>query len=161
MKIPAWSSIILAPLATVAFIWMPFGFELGGLIEEWIILDLFTKHGVFFFTTPSSPLPDQSLRPLTIIPHAISYWLDSNSFFYWHVLLIFSLCLKGISLGFIGAKITKSIHWGALLGVIGIIHPADTMQLCFRSFHINLALGLFLFAGCLVLFAYEQKKQSM
>ena len=158
MTIQAWLLLILGPLVTVAFIWMPFGFEMSGLIEEWIILDLFTNYGLFFLTTPSSPLPDQSLRPLTLIPHAISYWLDSNSFFYWHVILIFSIFLKGLSLSFIGLRLTNSIKWGALLGVIGIIHPADTMQLCFRSLHINLALGLFIFSVCLAILANEQNQ---
>ena len=161
MKIQAWLLLILGPLVTVAFIWMPFGFEMSGLIEEWTVLDLFTNQGLFFFATPSSPLPHHSLRPLTIFPHAISYWLDSNSFFFWHIFLILSICLKGISLAYIGTKITRSIHWGTLLGVIGIIHPADTMQLCFRSLHINLALGLLLSSSCLVLLAYEKKQIAL
>ena len=81
MKWNAWVGIIVAPALTILFIWLPFGFELCGLVEEWIILDLFRTHGIFFFATHSSPLPHHSLRPLTILPHAIAYWMDSNSFF--------------------------------------------------------------------------------
>lgn len=161
MKWNAWVGIIVAPALTILFIWLPFGFDLSGLVEEWIILDLFRTHGLFFFATPSSPLPDQSLRPLTILPHAIAYWMDPNSFFWWHILTIFGLALKGCSLAFIGSKLTNSLSWGMFLGVISIIYPADTMQICFRSIHINIALGLLLFAAALTLIANDQEKKRL
>lgn len=161
MKWNAWIGIIAAPALTILFIWLPFGFELGGLVEEWIILDLFQTHGLFFFATHSSPLPHHSLRPLTILPHAIAYWMDSNSFFWWHILTIFGLTLKGCSLAFIGSKLTNSLSWGMFLGVISIIYPADTMQICFRSIHINIALGLLLFAAALTMIANDQENNRL
>jgi len=157
MKWNAYVGIIVAPVLTILFIWLPFGFEMNGLFEEWIILDLFRTHGLFFFATHSSPLPDQSLRPLTILPHAIAYWMNPNSFFWWHVLMIFGLALKGCSLAFIGSKLTNSLFWGMFLGVMSIIYPADTMQICFRSIHINIALGLLLFAAALTMIANDQE----
>ena len=161
MKWNAWVGIIVAPALTILFIWLPFGFELCGLVEEWIILDLFRTHGIFFFATHSSPLPHHSLRPLTILPHAIAYWMDSNSFFWWHILTIFGLTLKGCSLAFIGSKLTNSLSWGMFLGVISIIYPADTMQICFRSIHINIALGLLLFAAALTMIANDQENYCL
>ena len=89
MKWNAYVGIIVAPVLTILFIWLPFGFELNGLFEEWIILDLFRTHGLFFFATHSSPLPDQSLRPLTILPHAIAYWMEMNL-----VILLGQFCVR-------------------------------------------------------------------
>ncbi|MGY3620446.1 hypothetical protein [Bradyrhizobium sp. USDA 10063] len=46
--VPEWSIWIIAGLALVAAIWLPFGFALGGLIEEWTELGLFAIHGPIF-----------------------------------------------------------------------------------------------------------------
>lgn len=89
MKWNAYVGIIVAPVLTILFIWFPFGFELNGLVEEWIILDLFRTHGIFFFATHSLPLPHQSLRPLTILPHAIAYWMEMNL-----VILLGQFCVR-------------------------------------------------------------------
>jgi len=62
-----------------------FWFTLTGLIEEWDILGVFTIHG---------PLALQAMRPLSDLPFAIAYFLDFNSFYYWHVLLILALIIK-------------------------------------------------------------------
>jgi hypothetical protein len=136
--------------------WLPFGFSLTGVLEEWGVIGLFSRHGVFFITDLTSPLPAHALRPLTIFPHALAYWLDPDNFNYWHVLLITALIIKGSTLSILATRITGSIKWGVLASVLVILYPADTMQLSFRAIHINWALSLVLMSSVMFLGALDQ-----
>ncbi|WP_281923361.1 hypothetical protein [Pseudomonas moraviensis] len=149
-----------APAALIVlFMWLPFGFTLTGLLEEWGVIGSFSRVGVFFLTDASSAMPAHALRPLTIFPHAVAYSLDPNSFDYWHVLLIIALILKGLSISIIATRITGALKWGMLASVLIIVFPADTMQLSFRSIHINWAFSLTLLASAVFLQALEQKNK--
>ncbi|WP_223483753.1 hypothetical protein [Pseudomonas sp. A-RE-19] len=136
-----WMAQII-PVAFLVFaLWLPYGFSLIGLIEEWGLLGLFTTSGLFFFADTSSPLAAHALRPLTIFPQALAYFLDPYSFKYWNLLLALSLCVKGSSLSYITTHLTGSLKWGVIAGLLIVIYPADTMQLSFRALHINWALS--------------------
>lgn len=155
-----WLGHLGPALLTVFFIWLPFGFALTGLLEEWGVIGLFSRVGVFFLTDAASAMPAHALRPLTILPHAIAYSLDPNSFNYWHVLLIAALVIKGWAVSVITTRITGALQWGMLASVLVIVFPADTMQLSFRSIHINWALSLVLLASVLLLHALDEKNRA-
>jgi len=104
-------------------------------------------------------MPAHALRTLTIFPHALAYILDPNTFNYWHVLLIIALVIKGWALSVITTRITGALRWGMLASILVIIFPADTMQLSFRSLHINWSLSLTLLASVIFLHALDQKNQ--
>lgn len=156
-----WLALLSPSLFIVLALWLPFGFELSGLIEEWDVLGLFTTHGLFFVADATSPLAAHSLRPLTILPHAIAYFLDSNSFDYWHVLLMLALAIKGGASSYLAWKSTRSLGWAMVMGVLVLVYPADTMQLSFRGLHINLALALLLLAASLHVAAYDQQRRAI
>jgi len=148
-------TILAASSLCVALIWLPFGFAQIGHIEEWDILGLFNMYGPFSFASSSSPLPAHALRPLTPLPNAIGYILDPDSFFYWHVLLIGILVAKGSAAAHILFKCTRSLRWAAITAMLVLLYPADTMQLSFRSIHINWALAMTLVATSCYLEATE------
>lgn len=150
---------ILPTLIIVAALWIPFGFAMTGVIEEWWVLGLFTSHGIFFLADLNSPMPAHALRPLTIFPQAIAYFLDPQSFKYWHILLIISLLVKGWCLSLITTKITNSLKWGIASSVLFIVYPADTMQLSFRSLHINWSLALAVLATSIFIYSLETKNK--
>lgn len=152
-----WISHILPTAILVLALWIPYGFSLLGLIEEWGLLGAFTTHGVFFVTDTTSPLAAHALRPLTVLPQAIAYYLDPYSFKYWNVLLALSLCVKGSSLSYITSYMTGSLKWGMIAGLLIIIYPADTMQLSFRALHINWALSLLLLGTATLIAAMQAK----
>lgn len=142
----------------VALIWMPFGFHLGGVLEEWGTLGSFVHNGVFFIADSTSPLAAHYLRPLTIFPHAVAFKLDPNSFFYWHIVTIISIFIKGWSLAKISYLRNQNILFALLCGTLFVLYPADTMQLSFRSLHINVALALVSLA--LLFYQMSQRKQD-
>lgn len=144
------AGLSLPVLLTVLAIWLPFGFAMTAVIEGWSVLGFFNIDHPFFLASIHSPMQAQALRPLTIFPQALAYFLDPDSFFYWHVLLIAALVVKGCASAHLVARVSRSVRWGALMGVLVLLYPADTMQLSFRSIHINWALALLLL-GCSLL----------
>lgn len=159
-KKPVWLAHIAPAAMIVLFIWLPFGFSLTGLLEEWGVIGLFSRVGVFFLADASSAMPAHALRPLTVFPHAIGYSLDPASFNYWHILLIVALVVKGMATSMLITRISGTLKWGMLASVLIIVFPADTMQLSFRSIHINWALSLTLIASALFLNALEYKRKA-
>ncbi|MHC8328117.1 glucosyltransferase domain-containing protein [Pseudomonas sp. LB1P83] len=156
-----WMAHILPVAILVLALWLPYGFSLIGLIEEWGLLGSFTTHGLFFVADTSSPLAAHALRPLTILPQAIAYYLDPYSFKYWNVLLALSLCVKGSSLSYITSYITGSAKWGVIAGLLIVVYPADTMQLSFRALHINWALSFLLLGTAIFIAALQAKSRPL
>lgn len=154
-----WGFLIIPCALMLALLWLPFGFSITGIIEEWDVLALFTLHEPFVWVSPDGPLAMHRLRPLTVAPHAIGFLLDPNSFFYWNVLLIVSLLLKGLSGSLIGWWLTGSRRWAVVLALLVVFYPADTMQLSFRSFHINWSISFSLLSVALCCLAYTGEKR--
>lgn len=150
--------LIVIPALFVIALWLPFGFFLGGLIEEWGILALFTKYGPQFIAY-FDHLAVHRARPLTVFPHAIAYVLDPNSFFYWHVLQIISLIIKASGAALIGYYLVRRSSVALVLGLLTVFFPADTMQIPFRGMHINWSISL-AFVGILLLFGAFESRSS-
>lgn len=131
-------------------LWLPFGFGLTGVLEEWGVLSLFTTHHPIFFAGPDTPLAAHRLRPLTVLPHALLYSLTPDSFDSWNLLLIAALLAKGMAAALLGERVTGSRRWGLVFGLLVLLQPADTMQLSFRALHINLSLALVLLGSALL-----------
>ena len=154
LSAPAALPVFLLPALAVFAIWMPFGFSLGGLVEEWGFLELFARKGVFYIVTEKT-LPNQMARPLHILPQAIAFTLDPNSFLYWHVIQAAALVVKGVCAADIGFYLTRRRVAAAVLGLLTMMFPADTMQLSFRALSDNWAVALALLAAVLFLWALD------
>jgi len=131
-----------------------------GHIEEWDIYSLFVRNGVFFFAGENSPLPSHRLRPLTAAPNAVAYLLSPDSFFAMHLLQMGALVVKGLAASLMGYWLLRSRLYAALLGLLVIVLPADTMQLSFRSFHINWAVALGMAGVAGLIYAYERRETA-
>lgn len=149
-------SLIVVPTLSVIMLWLPFGFSLGGLIEEWGVLALFTKQGANYIVG-AGMFEGHRARPLTILPHAIAYQLDKDSFFYWHLIQMMSLIVKGVSASFIGLFLTRNYVFALIIGLLTLLFPADTMQFTFRGLHINCSIALALLSFAFILASFETK----
>ncbi|CAN5304915.1 hypothetical protein BH10PSE19_BH10PSE19_03730 [soil metagenome] len=152
-----WITLLLPSLLIVLALWLPFGFKLMGLIEEWGFLQLYIQHGLFFIQSFHGPSLNL-LRPLLALPFSLAYFLDPNSFDYWNILLILSLIITSVSSAYLILKATGSRSWAVLMGMLVILYPAETMQLSLRSLHIEWALALVLLASAFFIAAYENKR---
>jgi hypothetical protein len=140
---------MLPSAAILTVLWLPFGFSMIGLIEEWDLLGLFAMHGTFLFTHFDGPLAAHSLRPLMPLSFAVAHLIDPNSFAGWHLVTLASLLLKGGAMTYLVARGTGSREWGVVAAALILLYPADTMQLSFRSIHINAAIALALVGAAL------------
>ncbi|VWX60475.1 conserved membrane hypothetical protein [Burkholderiales bacterium 8X] len=154
------SGMLLPPLVVVILLWLPFGFAMTGLIEEWDLLGLFAVHGTFFYTHLDGPLAPHALRPLMPFSFALAHTLSPDSFVGWHVLTMAALVLKGVAMSWLAWRATGSRAAGVLAGVLTLLYPADTMQLSFRSIHINVSGAVALCASVVALHAFDSARRA-
>lgn len=154
------AALVVPSLLTLVLLWLPFGFGMGGLIEEWGLLGLFNTHGPLAVAWIDGPLALHAVRPLMPFTFLLGYLLSPDSFVAWHLLMIASLLLKGSAAAYLGYKVTASPRWGAICGPLVLLYPADTMVLSFRSLHIDWALALVLAGGALFLFAEGRRRAT-
>ena len=147
----------MATVATVALIWLPIGTAMLGVIEEWDLLAMFTKHGVFFLTSLNSLMPALALRPLSIAPQALAYVLGPNSFLSWHALLAISLTVKAFAMGYVIWWSLRDRSLAVLGGLLFLLYPADTMQMTLRAMHIDWAVAAVLGGVALILASTETR----
>lgn len=147
---------LLAGLVVTA-IWLPFGFEMGGLIEEWGLLGLYAKHGHFYLSGREGLLPSLAMRPLTFLIPGLANQLSSHSFVPWHMLLILALLLKGAMGGWLVWRLSQSRTLGAAAVLLCILYPADTMHVSLRSLHIVWAITLAMLGACALIEALERE----
>lgn len=152
-----WAVLLLPCGAVLAALWLPFGFSITGLIEEWDLLGLFVKDGPFFFVHLDGPLAARGLRPLMPLSFAIAHLLDPDSFDGWHWLTMAALLLKGGAMTYLASRATGSRAWGVVAGVLVLLYPADTMQISFRSIHIKVALAFSLVGCALLVRAFDMR----
>lgn len=157
----ALAAALVAPsLLTLVLLWLPFGFGMGGLIEEWGLLGLFNTHGPLAVAWIDGPLAVHAVRPLMPFTFLLGYLFSPDSFVAWHLLMFASLLLKGSAAACLGYKVTASPRWAAVCGPLVLLYPADTMVLSFRSLHIDWALALVLAASALFLFAEGRRRAA-
>lgn len=160
-RLPGGAWVYLASAALViAALWLPFGFALTALIEEWDLLGMFQQHGVFFYTHLDGPVAAHALRPLMPLSFALAHLLAPDSFNGWHVLMISALLGKAWALGDLAACATDSRRCGVFSAALVLLYPADTMQLSFRSIHINVALACALVGCALWVRAWDARTRS-
>lgn len=151
---------MLPSAAILTALWLPFGFSMIGLVEEWDLLGLFVMHGTFLFTHFDGPLAAHSLRPLMPLSFAVAHLIDPDSFAGWHLLTLGSLLLKGGAMTYLVARATGSSAWGVVAAALVLLYPADTMQLSFRSIHINVAIALTLAGAALLVRAFDIRRKA-
>lgn len=144
------ATLLLPSVVILVALWLPFGFAMTGLIEEWDLLGLFAIFGPFLTARLDGPLAPHGLRPLMPMSFDIAYLIGRDSFIGWHLLTLAALLVKGGAMTYLVNRATGSRAWGVVAAVLLLLYPADTMQLSFRSIHINVALALSL-AGCALL----------
>ena len=128
-------------LATL-LLWIPFRLGLIGNIEEWGLLGVYTARHPIYWADAHSLIPSIALRPLSVFPQSLAFRLHPDSFVLWHAFQFTAITVKGSTVAYLFWRATNRRAWAALAGVLAILYPADTMQLSFRSLHINFAIAV-------------------
>jgi hypothetical protein len=154
------AAVLLPSLLTLVLLWLPFGFGMSGHIEEWGLLGLYNTYGAIPFITADGPLAAHAVRPLMSLPFWGSYALSPDSFAGWHWVLLAGLLAKGAGAALLARHATGSWRWAVVFAPLVLLYPADTMQLSFRSQHINWSIALALLASALMLHAAGQRRAT-
>jgi hypothetical protein len=138
-----WLWAALLSLLAVAIIWYPFGFTLGGLVEEWDLFYKFASRGAFWNFFPGQPIRTGFVaRPLTPLPFFLAWLIDRHSFFGFHVILAIACGLKVFFGTLIGRFLFRDLALASIVGLLFLVLPADTAQISLRVAHIDFAVSL-------------------
>lgn len=152
------NACLLVGALVITAIWLPFGFEMGGLIEEWGLLGLYSRFGHFFISGPEGNVPSLAMRPLTFLMPALANKLSPNSFVPWHLLLILALLLKGVVGGCLIFRLSHSRLLSVMAVLLFIVYPADTMHLSLRSLHIVWAISFVMLGAYILILTLENRR---
>jgi hypothetical protein len=119
-------------LVMVVALWLPFGMQKIGLIEEWSAYADFDQ-GLPFFA--ANHLQTQPNRLSNILTYALGYQLTPNSFIGLNIVFIVIFVVKGILFyQIIGCLIPGNSSLAFAIAVLSILLPVDTAQLSMRVF---------------------------
>jgi hypothetical protein len=159
-------NLLLGTVLPVAFIavlvivlWLPFGLKTTGLVEEWDIVGLLRMGYSLFFVDPNSVLGAHAIRPFTVLPHAIAYTLDPNSFIWFNIQQIIFFIGKGVfAFLLLRRLLPKHDLLSFAVAVLFVIHPADTGLFTFRAIHIHAAVMFYFMAAYFLLVYWDTQK---
>ncbi len=127
--------------ALAALLWLPFGFNIGFLGDEWFL----------FFQSTYTPIWGQVSRPLLALPNYAAYLLSPENFWGFNIMLALCVALRSI----LTFALLRRLRVGRLLafsvGALTAAFPADqglyylgALQVYYSSVFYLLAVVLFL-----------------
>src|ERR1700737_2823089 len=145
-----WSRRIpLAPVACAALavlvvtLWLPFGWKITGLYEEWLFMsggDVGDPIRMLFH-------PRYHDRPLTVAPYVLGYILTPGSFLGFNVIFALWALGKGVAMyALIRRLVPASPALAFVSGALLVVYPSDSALLTLRTTNVHAGVFLFLIA---------------
>jgi len=158
------SVIRIIPLTLVAFaalaalvvsLWLPFGWKVTGLYEEWFYMS-YTDAGRplrMLYDPPSN----ESYRPLTLAPYVLGYVLTPNSFLGFNIVAALCLLGKGTAMySLVRLLVPDSRALAFVSGALLVVYPADRALLTLRTTNLHAGVFLLLVALNLLIVAWQR-----
>jgi hypothetical protein len=153
------------PLTLVAFatlaalvltLWLPFGWKVTGLYEEWFYMSYTDEGKGKPLRMLYDPYPGEEYRPLTLAPYAFGYLLTPNSFLGLNVILALCLLGKGTAMySLVRRLVPDNAALAFVSGALLVVYPADRALLTLRTTNLHAGVFLFLVALNLLIVARE------
>ncbi len=154
-----------APLALVAFaalaglvltLWLPFGWKVTGLYEEWFVMSGGDTGGNPVWMLYDPPY-NQSYRPLTLAPYILGYVLTPSSFLGSNIVLALWLLGKGVAMySLVRRLVPDNTALAFVSGALLVVYPADTALLTLRTTNVHAGVFLLLVALNLLIVAWQR-----
>jgi hypothetical protein len=161
IRMTRWSR---APLALVAFaalaglvltLWLPFGWKVTGLYEEWFVMsggDIGNPVRMLY-----DPPSNQSYRPLTVAPYILGYILTPDSFLGFNIIFAIWMLGKGFAMyALVRRLVPENPSLAFVSGALLVVYPADHALLTLRTTNIHAGVFLFLVALNLLILAWQR-----
>src|SRR5713101_345412 len=162
IRMTRWSR---APLALVAFaalaglvltLWLPFGWKVTGLYEEWFVMSGGDtgKNPVRMLYNPPS---NQSYRPLTVAPYILGYILTPDSFLGFNIIFAIWMLGKGFAMyALVRRLVPENPSLAFVSGALLVVYPADRALLTLRTTNVQAGVFLLLVALNLLIVAWQR-----
>lgn len=152
---PLWVRLLpyLGLFLLALVLWLPFGFRVTGVYEEWTLNDIAETETPAFFITPSwATLSLNSSRPLQMFFFAASYALDNNSHTYYNVFVMLFFFAKAVVVFWLVLQFLPRHKLLAFMaGFLYMVYPADIGTFTMRTIHIHSAVLDYLLAVYLLI----------
>ncbi len=143
-----WLTPIIACLALVILLWVPFGLKVSGIMEEWLVIHSVEIGGqsdrdenYSLFITQGT----QRTRPLVGVAPILGYSLTPDSFVGFNLVAMALFFAKGLVLYSILCRLApKNRPYALLVALLFVIYPADSGLFTFRAISIHLSVLLYL-----------------
>jgi hypothetical protein len=157
-----WSGrISLTPVALAALaalvltLWLPFGWKVTGLYEEWFFMsggDAGDPIRMLY-----DPPYNESYRPLTVVPYVLGYILTPDSFLGFNIIFAIWTLGKGAAMyALVRRLIPENPALALVSGGLLIVYPADSALLTLRTTNIHAGVFFFLVALNLLIVAWQR-----
>jgi len=146
----------IALAALVATLWLPFGWKVTGLYEEWIYFrDIDARTPLQMLWNP--PYSASKHRPLSLAPYLLAYLLTPDSFLGLNMIAALILFGKGLAMYFLVRRLVPANSALALVSAaLLVVYPADDALLTLRTTNLHAGVFLLLVALNALIVAYER-----
>src|SRR5713101_7695246 len=154
-RIPLTMVALAAFAALVLTLWLPFGWKVTGLYEEWFYMS-YTDAGNPFRMLYDPPY-NESYRPLTLAPYILGYVLTPSSFLGSNIVLALWLLGKGVAMySLVRRLVPDNTALAFVSGALLVVYPADTALLTLRTTNVHAGVFLLLVALNLLIVAWQR-----
>lgn len=133
-------------------LWLPFGFNVGGTVEEWLELHR-------YYQSPAEMLAlNASFRPLVPLPYLIGYTLTPYSFVGLNLLYLALIWAKGCFSWLLLRRLSGHAALSFAAAALVMVYPADSGIIGLRTISIQMSLLAFLAALYYFLKAFDHPR---
>jgi len=156
-RIPLTLVAFAALAALVVTLWLPFGWKVTGLYEEWFYMSYTDEGKGKPLRMLYDPYPGEEYRPLTLAPYAFGYLLTPNSFLGLNIILALCLLGKGTAMySLVRRLVPDNPALAYVSGALLVVYPADSALLTLRTTNMHAGVFLLLVALNLLIVAGQR-----
>src|SRR5260370_5937031 len=156
-RIPLTLVAFAALAALVLTLWLPFGWRVTGLYEEWFYMSYTDEGKGKPLRLLYDPYPGEEYRPLTLAPYAFGYLLTPNSFLGLNIILALCLLGKGTAMyALVRRLVPANLALAFVSGALLVVYPADSALLTLRTTNHHAGVFFFLLALNLLIVAWQR-----
>src|SRR6266478_5856396 len=154
-RIPLPMVGLAAFAALVLTLWLPFGWKVTGLYEEWFYMS-YTDAGNPFRMLYDPPY-NESYRRLTLAPYVLGYVLTPSSFLGFNIIAGLCLLGKGAAMySLVRRLVPENSALAFVSGALLVVYPADRALLTLRVTNLHAGVFLLLVALNLLIVAWQR-----
>lgn len=155
-RLPLTRVALAALAALVLALWLPFGWKVTGLYEEWFIMrDADAGNPLRMLYDP--PYDSAAYRPLTLAPFVLGYLLTPNSFVGLNIVETLLFFGKGAAMYALVRRLVPDNRALAFVSAaLLVVYPADTALLSLRTTNVHAGVFFLLIALNLLIAVWQR-----